>query len=861
MSSENNTNYYGRVRSPRDDDNFPPEDDVASRGSSVSADFVDEYNQLLQYAVVLPSLTNASAAQAAARSQAPVTTEPSQRSNPIGASLEPEELASTGEKEPQHQGILGVATKDSGKGTTASPSSALPYATNDCLCPDRVQKTRHASDCDESLRNCFCPQCNIEALEPRATIEGQSPPEASHMINHPDGVDEAVADRAATAVGTASTPNGKLDMFDTMAQQMKKALRQELLQQILIEQQKSQQKLERQRQAFSQEMQQLLGTLGDAQQEIERLRVELKSKDNAVGAVMVNLEKQRKELLATRAFYRWKDMLKDKKLENYENRLADRQYEMNVLKRSIHGWKSGSSNQWRDRVKLNCQSHAEHVCHALAEKYEAKLDQMRSELVVKERENEFLKEQREEFHNQMKEAFMRGVCALNVEAMKVLSPSSSKANSQTAISSAMAPKPSSQRALFTVENHMEGSIVLENATKEASECEQELSLEKSSALSESSASAPMPSGNAQLTTLPTSAPSIDFKSLYTAGPGQSSTSTRGLSAEPLRPKAVYPLGQFRSVARDVDSLGEHSTDEVSSDMSLFSHKELQYSYNSYSKQYKTGIPANHDGGRAEPLRTTHYPTIMQASRHASPPPSTLTSTRPKRLQSLVVVPKQIAQGTRAAISKPSVAPKAVQNSNPSSVYKETKASKNHSLLVNTSRIPMAAATTTAAKSATRSKLNSTSSPPPKAANAAAGTHNNFHVQRHHHHSGRMVGTGAADASAATFPNYGVRTLKHGSASMNDLIGRSRGLAASQLARVGQSSSLSMSGTPSSDNRSPVESSLGSGGLCTGNHSRLSPVATKEGRSTGDGRDTGLQTSQVPSSSPLGNAHYRQRNDE
>merc|ERR1712036_130644 len=100
----------------------------------------------------------------------------------------------------------------------------------------------------------------------------------------------------------------------------------------------------------------------------------------------------------------------------------------------------------------------------------------------------------------MKEAFMRGVCALNVEAMKVLSPSSSKANSQTAISSAMAPKPSSQRALFTVENHMEGSIVLENATKEASECEQELSLEKSSALSESSVSAPMPSGNAQLTT-------------------------------------------------------------------------------------------------------------------------------------------------------------------------------------------------------------------------------------------------------------------------------------------------------------------------------------------------------------------------
>ena len=66
--------------------------------------------------------------------------------------------------------------------------------------------------------------------------------------------------------------------------------------------------------------------------------------------------------------------------------------------------------------------------------HEAKLEHLESKLRKQEVENCRLRSEREDFQSQMKEAFMRGVCALNLEAMKVLSPSSSKTNSQTELS-------------------------------------------------------------------------------------------------------------------------------------------------------------------------------------------------------------------------------------------------------------------------------------------------------------------------------------------------------------------------------------------------------------------------------------------
>lgn len=728
MSSENRGQTFRGLRTPRDANDFPPEDDIGSRGSSVSADFVDEYNQLLQYAVVLPTLTGANAQTPVAKvtNQSPAKTSPP-RSNPIGA---PREVTES---------------------LKSPPSAVSPAASS-------VSDVRS----------------NVSLASIR-----RSPRSGRH-------------------VGESGTSDATgFDMFDMMAQQMKKAARQELLQQILIEQEKSQAQLERQRQAFAKEMQQMLGTLSSAQQEMEKLKEECARKDNAVQAVLHNLAKQRSELLATRAFYRWKDRLKDRKLENYENRLADRQYEVNMLKRSVQAWKTGTKNQWRDRVKLNCQSHAEHVCHVLAEKYELKLKELKSELEARETENEALRHQREEFQDRMKEAFMRGVCALNLEAMKVLSPSSSKANSQTALPSTSGPthpKPS-QRALFRDDDllprRQDDPIVLEDATEDhhfqtvsSPRCRSGQT-NVSSGISDGDF--PVPSGRLR-----------SPEGGAVAPPGQS------------MPRLVYPIAiggskaAFRSVARDADSLGEHSTDDVSSDMSAFSHKDLMYSYNERCRIKESALAARAEQGRnmASPPRIISAPrpkTIPVYAHGVEPEAPSIkniaaTANRPKLLLNTLKSSKPMfTGGTTGSASN------AVQVTAPATttLYKASK-----SLLKPTNKVQQQTTVVPVRKPAVSASIH------------ASGTANNFHVHRHHYPqslAGSRHATTAIKSSSALRPTSSQVATCPGSNSSD--------------------ASLDISPKP------PVTTAS------SYNSASYSANSTNY-RNVGDGQDSRLQTSQV-----------------
>ena len=67
-------------------------------------------------------------------------------------------------------------------------------------------------------------------------------------------------------------------------------------------------------------------TLKEAQTEIKQLQGELEQRDNAVELLMNRLDKQRREFSAKKAIYKWKDCLKQRKIDQFSQRLADRHY-------------------------------------------------------------------------------------------------------------------------------------------------------------------------------------------------------------------------------------------------------------------------------------------------------------------------------------------------------------------------------------------------------------------------------------------------------------------------------------------------------------------------------------------------------
>ncbi|XP_074712099.1 centrosomal protein POC5 isoform X4 [Strix uralensis] len=106
-----------------------------------------------------------------------------------------------------------------------------------------------------------------------------------------------------------------------------------------------------------------------------------------------------------------------RKDEEYANRIADRQFRTALMKKVWAAWRSLSEEKWKEKVAKACQSRAEDVCVQLTNDYEAKIAELTATLEQTKAEILRLHSEREQYEDTMKKAFMRGVCALNLEAM------------------------------------------------------------------------------------------------------------------------------------------------------------------------------------------------------------------------------------------------------------------------------------------------------------------------------------------------------------------------------------------------------------------------------------------------------------
>ena len=114
-------------------------------------------------------------------------------------------------------------------------------------------------------------------------------------------------------------------------------------------------------------------TLKSAQNEIKQLQAELENRDETANILRASFDKQRKEFLAKKAIYKWRNYLKDKKIDRFSEQLADTHYNHNLLKKTLITWNENKDLQWKERVTLNCQSKAENMCKMLSERYRKKV--------------------------------------------------------------------------------------------------------------------------------------------------------------------------------------------------------------------------------------------------------------------------------------------------------------------------------------------------------------------------------------------------------------------------------------------------------------------------------------------------------
>ncbi|KAI8493683.1 Centrosomal protein poc5 [Branchiostoma belcheri] len=207
----------------------------------------------------------------------------------------------------------------------------------------------------------------------------------------------------------------------------------------LIERHRLEMRAEQERHA--REVSQLQNEIESLKELLHTYEQSIQRKDQVISNLTQALQRQKEKFDMLRAMVQWKLRHADERREAFASKLACKKYEQKIstclfvfafasnlarkhyeLKISSRVWAAWHGiieAKWRQRVERACQAKAQEVCMQLTNDYEARISSLNEALEAARNEVSRLHGDRDQYEETMKKAFMRGVCALNMEAMSM----------------------------------------------------------------------------------------------------------------------------------------------------------------------------------------------------------------------------------------------------------------------------------------------------------------------------------------------------------------------------------------------------------------------------------------------------------
>ncbi|XP_023366722.1 centrosomal protein POC5 isoform X2 [Otolemur garnettii] len=330
---------------------LPVAQNESDRGSSVSSDLQEEYEELLRYAIVTPNIESSASQSSHPKGEvvpdvrAPTATD-SLHKQALSPALSP--------KKPSHPVMdffsSHLLADSSSPATNSSQAEAQEAVVNDFLLSDEnLQKVENVLDLWSS------------GLKTNVLSE---------------------------------LSKWKLNFIDWHRMEMRKEKEKHA--------------------ALSKQLQNQINELKELQKTFE---ISIGRKDEVISSLSHGIGKQKEKMELMRTFFHWQIGHIKSKQDVYEDKLADQYFQRNLVKKVWKGWRSIIQKQWKDVVERACQARAEEVCVQISNDYETKIAMLTGALENAKAEIQRMQHEKEHFEDSMKKAFMRGVCALNLEAM------------------------------------------------------------------------------------------------------------------------------------------------------------------------------------------------------------------------------------------------------------------------------------------------------------------------------------------------------------------------------------------------------------------------------------------------------------
>ncbi|KAJ7335861.1 hypothetical protein JRQ81_013802 [Phrynocephalus forsythii] len=351
----------------------------SDQGSSVSSDLQEEYEELLRYAVVTPKFEPSTFRQSD-------HTDIHQKSAGKGPVMDEHRYETAGVKWRKHGRKPDFATSTRTTRIEVSASVKEPAETNkEGLCPIHSEES---------------------------SSQGSS--SSQRDLQESNVTDLSLSDERVTQIES---------ILDLWSGSLKTNVLTELRKWKLhfIEHHTLEMRQEREKHAAH--VRQLTNQMENLKELLHTYEISIERKDEVIANLTHAIEKQKDRIELMKKFTKWriKHVLGRQEARNevYTNRLADRLYEMGLLKKAWSIWRSRIHVQWKDTLEKACQSSAESVRVELSNDYETKLQELSAALEEARAEIIEMQNKKHDYEDAMKKAFMRGVCALNMEAMTI----------------------------------------------------------------------------------------------------------------------------------------------------------------------------------------------------------------------------------------------------------------------------------------------------------------------------------------------------------------------------------------------------------------------------------------------------------
>lgn len=177
--------------------------------------------------------------------------------------------------------------------------------------------------------------------------------------------------------------------------------------------------MKKEKEKHASHLKQLCNQISNLKELQKAYEISLGRKDEVISSLSHAIAKQKERIELMRTFFHWRIGHVKSRQDAYEGKLADQYFQRTLLKKVWKGWHSIVQKQWKDVVERACQARAEEVCVQISNDYETKIAMLSGALENAKAEIQRMQHEKEHFEDSMKKAFMRGVCALNLEAMTI----------------------------------------------------------------------------------------------------------------------------------------------------------------------------------------------------------------------------------------------------------------------------------------------------------------------------------------------------------------------------------------------------------------------------------------------------------